>query len=134
MATAAMCRKAVEDIAKEKKAKDGKLWAMIDDLFSQGIITIDLKDAAHEVRHLGNDGVHEGGGEEEAAEAIEFVENLIQYIYILRENIRLRREKRQAGKAGGSTPPSESVRLPSSSQPLPRQTSDPDGVLSDPTA
>lgn len=65
-ATVAMCRRVVEALACDKlgaKAKDTKgstrkLYDLIDLLHADGLITKDIKDSAHELRHLGNYGAH----------------------------------------------------------------------------
>lgn len=58
IATVAMCRRAMQRIAQNKGAKGDNLREEIDDLFSKGLITKNLRDAAHEVRHFGNFGAH----------------------------------------------------------------------------
>ncbi len=52
---------ACDRLGKKAKSKDGKtkrLYELIDLLGSEGLITKDIKDAAHEVRFFGNYGVH----------------------------------------------------------------------------
>jgi hypothetical protein len=78
-AAAVMARRALQNVALDKEApttheitlKDGKkkkvsmrLVDQIDWLFKQGIITKDLRDWAHEVRGIGNDGVHPADAED----------------------------------------------------------------------
>lgn len=58
MAAILMARTVVEATAKEKGIKTGNLLSKIDELASQSIIRNDTKDAAHEIRHLGNDMAH----------------------------------------------------------------------------
>lgn len=65
-AVAVMCRRVLEAVACDKlgaKAKDAKsntfkLHALIDLLHTEGFITKDLKDSAHEIRQFGNYGAH----------------------------------------------------------------------------
>jgi hypothetical protein len=65
-AVVTMCRRVVEALACDKlgaKAKDAKgnprkLYELIDLLNADGLITKDLKDSAHELRHFGNYGAH----------------------------------------------------------------------------
>lgn len=58
MAAILMARTVVEATAKEKGVTKGNLLAKIDELAKQSIIRNDTKDAAHEIRHLGNDMAH----------------------------------------------------------------------------
>jgi len=58
MAAILMARTVVEATAKEKGVTRGNLLAKIDELASQNIIRNDTKDAAHEIRHFGNDMAH----------------------------------------------------------------------------
>ncbi len=65
-AAVAMCRRVTEALACDKlgaKAKDAKgntrkLHELIDLLHADGLITKDIKDSAHELRHFGNYGAH----------------------------------------------------------------------------
>lgn len=67
----------------------------IDNLQARGIIPESVKDWAHEVRMIGNDGAHEIEGVErsdaEAAQA--FTTAFLQYLISLPEEIKLRRQK-----------------------------------------
>lgn len=58
MAAILMARTVVEATAKEKGITTGSLLSKIDELASQSIIRDGTKDAAHEIRHLGNDMAH----------------------------------------------------------------------------
>ena len=58
MAAILMARTVVEATAKEKGISKGNPLNKIDDLASKSIIRNDTKDAAHEIRHLGNDMAH----------------------------------------------------------------------------
>lgn len=58
MAAVLMARTVVEATAKEKGVPKGNLLAKIDELASKSIIRNDTKEAAHEIRHLGNDMAH----------------------------------------------------------------------------
>lgn len=53
-----LCRRVMQLIAIDKGAKGDKLVAQIDSLFSKGLITKNLRDAAHEIRYFGNFGAH----------------------------------------------------------------------------
>lgn len=58
MAAILMARTVVEATAKEKSITTGNLLSKIDELAGQNIIRDDTKEAAHEIRHLGNDMAH----------------------------------------------------------------------------
>lgn len=58
MAAILMARTVVEATAKEKGITKGNLLAKIDELANGNIIRNDTKEAAHEIRHLGNDMAH----------------------------------------------------------------------------
>lgn len=58
MASILMARTVVEATAKAKGITTGRLVSKIDDLAAQGLVRNSTKDAAHEIRHLGNDMAH----------------------------------------------------------------------------
>jgi len=58
MASILMARTVVEATAKAKGITSGRLVSKIDELASQGLVRNSTKDAAHEIRHLGNDMAH----------------------------------------------------------------------------
>ena len=58
MSAILMARTVVEATAKAKGITRGMLVAKIDDLAAQGFIRTDTKEAAHEIRHFGNDMAH----------------------------------------------------------------------------
>lgn len=96
-ATVMLCRRVIETICydklgdKIKKIKDGevKLWILIDKLKEEGLITENLRSAAHEIRRLGNYGAHfqDDGLDEveysEASEVREFTSHLLNELYII---------------------------------------------------
>jgi hypothetical protein len=57
-----MNRRAIQRIVLDKIKDPGikkkQLWKQIDALFNEGLITKDLKETAHEIRHFGNFGAH----------------------------------------------------------------------------
>lgn len=53
-----MCRSVIEATAKEKGINKGMLQAKIDEMAKQSLIRAHIKEAAHEVRYLGNDMAH----------------------------------------------------------------------------
>lgn len=58
MASILMARTVVEATAKAKGITSGRLVSKIDELATQGLVRNSTKDAAHEIRHLGNDMAH----------------------------------------------------------------------------
>ena len=58
MSAILMARTVVEATAKAKGITTGSLYAKIDALAAQNFIRKDTKEAAHEIRHLGNDTAH----------------------------------------------------------------------------
>ena len=53
-----MCRRTMQQILVQHKAKGGTLESQIDDMFDKGLITKSLGDAAHTIRFFGNFGAH----------------------------------------------------------------------------
>ena len=88
-ATVTMCRRAIQASSKEFKAAGDKLIHQIDDLAKKGKITEPLKDMAHQIRKIGNDGAHPGDDllkdvtEQDAAGIIEFVREYFAHVYIM---------------------------------------------------
>lgn len=58
MAAILMARTVVEATAKEKGITSGQLYAKIDSMEQAGLIRRSTAEAAHEIRHLGNDMAH----------------------------------------------------------------------------
>ncbi|MFJ4036802.1 DUF4145 domain-containing protein [Microbacterium sp. NPDC090007] len=58
MASILMARTVVEATAKEKGITSGRLIQKIDAMAASSVIRESTKDAAHEIRHLGNDMAH----------------------------------------------------------------------------
>jgi hypothetical protein len=86
-AAVALARAVVEAAAKAKGITGGPLVKKIDDLHAQGLIYEHVKDAAHEVRHGGNeiahgDLVHEAISAEEAAAIVELMDMLLDGVFI----------------------------------------------------
>jgi hypothetical protein len=83
----ALARAVVEAAAKAKGITSGPLIKKIDELHAQGLIYEHVKDAAHEVRHGGNeithgDLVHEAISAEEAAAIVELMDLLLDGVFI----------------------------------------------------
>lgn len=89
-ATVVMSRRTVQGVCLNLGAEsDSKLFQQIDALGKEGELTNRLVKLAHSIRGLGNDGAHprdDGIDEvtnEEAERALEFVEHLLQHVYII---------------------------------------------------
>lgn len=89
-AAAVMARRALQNICLDKNADENlKLEKQIDQLFDNRIITQDLRDWAHEVRLVGNDGAHPKKGEsdtpiakEDAEDILNLLEQFCQVLYV----------------------------------------------------
>jgi hypothetical protein len=100
-----MCRRALQNVAKDKKTEKRELKDQIKDLRDRGFITESLFDASHEIRHFGGFGAHpqDDGLDQttklDADAVFEFVQQLVQHVYILpaktKELARKRQEIRQ---------------------------------------
>lgn len=100
-ATVVMCRRALQASCRQQGAEGDKLINQIDDLASKGKITNALKEMAHDIRKLGNDGAHpdeDGLGDvqkEDAEDIVEFTRQYFEHVYVMparSEAFRRRRE------------------------------------------
>lgn len=100
-ATVVMCRRALQSSCVNLKAEGKNLLSQIDDLANKGKITTALKEMAHDVRKLGNEGAHpdhDGLGDVIAADAddiTEFTRQYFEHVYVMparSEAFRKRRE------------------------------------------
>lgn len=97
-AVVVMCRRAIQNIVLDKisdgsisdaSVKNKKLYEQIDALFTSGLITKDLKETAHEIRHFGNFGAHpsddvlDNTTREDAKMIDKLSFDLVQAIYII---------------------------------------------------
>lgn len=85
-ASVLMCRAVIEATAKQHKIEKGSLHEKITKLEEQRVITPSTAEAAHEVRHLGNDMAHGDFAtttvtEAEAGEVMEITEALLAEVY-----------------------------------------------------
>lgn len=84
-AVGALARAVVEATAKEKGITKGRLVEKIDKMAEDGHIRELVKEAAHEVRHFGNDMAHgdfvDEISEEEANEAIELMSEVLEEVF-----------------------------------------------------
>jgi hypothetical protein len=82
-AALAMSRRAVQNIVldkiKEPSIAKKRLVDQIDELFKHGLITANLRDTAHEIRHFGNFGAHPSDDtlDKTTSEDAEIVDNLV---------------------------------------------------------
>jgi len=85
MAGILMARTVVEATAKEKQIETGRLWAKIDALASAGHIRESTREAAHEIRHFGNDMAHgdiiEQPTTEDAQEVLELMDEVLNEVF-----------------------------------------------------
>jgi hypothetical protein len=96
---AALARRTVEVICLDKGASTKKkLNEQIDELFTNGVITKDIQEWAHEVRFLGNDAAHPTKNEvseEDAKDILELLESLCEVLYITPAKAAERKKKRE---------------------------------------
>ena len=92
-----MCRRAVQGSVTELGARDARLIDQIDELFAKGKITEALKEFAHEVRLIGNDGAHPGKdgladvSPKDAADIVEFTREYLHHVYVMPAKLRARK-------------------------------------------
>ncbi len=100
---AVLARRALQTMCKEKGASKVDLKDQIDELFSNNIITQDLRNWSHEVRFVGNDAAHPNGAEvqkEDAEEIIELLESLCEVLYVAPAKAANRKRIREEKKNG----------------------------------
>ena len=80
-----LARSVIEATAKDKGITDGSLFDKIDKMHEAGLIRPHVKDAAHEVRHFGNDMAHgdfvEPVDRDEAEEDLELMSGVLNEVY-----------------------------------------------------
>lgn len=91
-AAAIMARSAVQLVVRSHGAIGKNLKEEIDDMASKGLILPSMKDFAHEVRVLANEGTHpqpgsKGTSEKDAKDAVEFLSFLLTVMYDLPKEI-----------------------------------------------
>ncbi|MEV1070867.1 DUF4145 domain-containing protein [Micromonospora parva] len=84
-AAALLARSAIEATAKEKGITKGGLAAKIEEMYQQQLVREYVKDAADEVRHLGNDMAHgdfvDPVEPEEAVEALALMDEVLEEVF-----------------------------------------------------
>ncbi|GAA4871741.1 DUF4145 domain-containing protein [Saccharopolyspora cebuensis] len=84
-AAVSLARAVVEATAKAQGIMTGTLEVKINTLHDRGLIRLDIRDAAHEVRHLGNEMAHgdfvSPVDEEEATETLGLMEEVLDEVF-----------------------------------------------------
>lgn len=100
-----LARAVIEASAKEKGISKGTLADKIDKLAEQGHVRQLLADAAHEVRHIGNDMAHGDFAvaditSDDAQDALDFMEDFLRELFELPTRVAKRRAKRTGDNEG----------------------------------
>ncbi|MFD9416910.1 DUF4145 domain-containing protein [Streptomyces goshikiensis] len=103
-----MARTTVEAIAKAKGILQGSLVAKIDKLYDQHLVYEHVRDAAHEVRFVGNDAAHADLvdnpiDEEEAVAILELMDMVLEGVFIAPAKTAAQKAARAAKKAASVT-------------------------------
>jgi hypothetical protein len=103
-ATMLMCRRALETSCTREKAEGRSLFEQIDDLAKKQFITEPLRNMAHGIRLLGNQGAHQQDysditdvnvHEQDADAAIEFMREYLNHVYVLPKKLERYTKKSQ---------------------------------------
>jgi hypothetical protein len=103
-ASLVMCRRALQTSVIQKGATRGKLSDQINELFNKGIITEDIMNWSHEIRLTGNIGAHpdqdglENVSPQDTEELIKFMEEYLNYVYIMPAKVAAKRAKKTSGR------------------------------------
>jgi hypothetical protein len=105
-----MARTTVEAVAKAQGITQGNLVGKIDELYNRHLVYEHVRDAAHEVRFVGNDAAHADLvdhpiSEEEASAILELMDMVLDGVFIAPAKTAAQRAAREAKKAAaaGST-------------------------------
>ena len=84
-------RAIIETICKEKESKGKNLFAQINDLVTEGVLTKDGSEILHKLRTLGNQAAHEVKPHEHSqlTLAMDVIDHLIQGVYIIPHHAKL---------------------------------------------
>ncbi|MEU0214337.1 DUF4145 domain-containing protein [Streptomyces sp. NPDC006265] len=109
-----MARTTVEAVAKAQGITQGNLVAKIDGLYNQHLVYEHVRDAAHEVRFIGNDAAHADLvdnpiSEEEASAILELMDMVLDGVFIAPAKTAAQRAARLAKKAAASGPTAAST-------------------------
>jgi len=100
-ASVVMSRRAIQSSALEKGIKKGKLRDQIDELHAKKFIPDSVKEWAQEIRLTGNIGAHpdedllQDVTKQDAEEMIKFLEQYLNYVYVMPAKVEAQRERRQ---------------------------------------
>jgi len=86
MASSSMSRRAIQCACMDNGATKEKLHEQINELFTNGTITEQIKEWAHSVRWVGNDGAHPTNLEvtnEDAKDVLDLAEQLMNILYVM---------------------------------------------------
>lgn len=107
-----LARAVIEAVAKAHEISKGSLYDKIEALGEKNKLRPVTVDTAHEIRHLGNDMAHGDFGDEpidaeDAADALDFLDVVLDDVYQSEAKLNRRRDARLAKKAlaGSQTPP-----------------------------
>jgi hypothetical protein len=115
LAAVVIVRRALEAVTKEYEPSARTLHAGMKALLERGIISKELSDWGNQLRVIGNLGAHatsEKIDAQDAAEAIDFLQAILEILYDLRprfEKMRLRRAANASGAPALQSPPIPSV-------------------------
>jgi hypothetical protein len=78
----------IDAMLKERGYKDGSLYGRIEKSTSDGLLTAQMRDWAHEIRLSANEPRHaddefDGATDKDAEQVIEFARALAEYLYVL---------------------------------------------------
>ncbi|WP_216849470.1 DUF4145 domain-containing protein [Pimelobacter simplex] len=103
----ALARAVIEASAKEVGITKGVLHKKIEDMEKAGHVRAHIREAAHEVRHLGNEVAHgdfvEPVAKDEAEEALALMAEVLQEVFQSPARVRRVRDKREAKAAARAT-------------------------------
>lgn len=103
-ASVVMSRRVIQSSALERGIKKGKLRDQIDELHAKKLIPDSVKEWAHEIRLTGNIGAHpdedllQDVTKDDAEELIRFVEEYLNYVYVMPARVKAQRKRRQEKK------------------------------------
>lgn len=97
-AAAIMCRKALEGVCQEQKAKGRNLMASLKELRDRGVIDTRLYEWSDALRITGNDAAHGVDfivSREDAEDVLGFTEAIIEYIFLYSDRFNTFMERRR---------------------------------------
>ena len=100
VAAAVMVRRALEAVTKEFEPSARTLQAGLKAMFARGLMSQELSEWGHELRIIGNMGAHPTAASisrQDAVEAIDFLQAMLEILYDLRPKFDAMRARRSAG-------------------------------------